>query len=97
MSTEGLEPDDELYIDDAVPIGIDSPVELMPFELMRPAKIEGKVSILGVEQLRDVVDAAESALERHATIAERFRALKYFIDHDAFADVDVLLADDRTT
>lgn len=54
-------------------------------------KPHGKRYIFGIEQLRDAIEAAEEALGRRASILERFRAMVYFIDHDAFADVNILL------
>lgn len=96
VSTDGLTVNYELYVDEDEPIDIDSPVTMTEFDPDDPSKKpHGMRYILGVEQLRDAIDAAEMALGRHATIPERFRAVLYFIDHDAFAGVDTLLGKSR--
>lgn len=92
VSTEGLELNYELYVDENEPIDIDSPVTMTEFDPDGPSKKPpGMRYILGIEQLRDAIDAAELALGRRASVLERFRAVVHFIDHDAFADVDTLL------
>lgn len=98
VSIDGLELGDSLYVDADAPISIDSPITITEYDPDDPwKKPHGKRYILGVEQLRDAIDAAEMALERRATIAERFRAVVHFIDHDAFAGVDVLLGKSKPT
>ena len=60
--------------------------------MTRPRSHTERDIFFGIEQLRDAIEAAEEALGRRASILERFRAVVYFIDHDAFADVNILLA-----
>lgn len=92
VSTDGLTVNYEIYVDEQETIGIDSPVTMTEFDPDDPSKKpQGMRYILGIEQLRDAIDAAEMALGRPASVLERFRAVLHFIDHDAFASVDILL------
>lgn len=92
ISIDGFELDDSLYVDKGVPIRIDSPITITKFD---PDSLDDtppdKQYILGIEQLRNAISAAEMALGRPASVQERFRAVVHFIDHDAFADVDIIL------
>lgn len=98
VSIDGFDLDDSLYVDKGVPIHIDSPITITKFD---PDNLDdtppSKHYILGIEQLRNAISAAEMALGRPASVPERFRAVVHFIDHDAFADVDILLGTDRPT
>lgn len=96
ISADELAVNYELYVNENEPIRIDSPITMTEFDPDDPAKRpQGMRYVMGVEQLRDAIDAAEIALGRRASVLERFRAVVHFIDHDAFADVDVLLGESK--
>lgn len=92
-STDGFELDDSLYVDEGAPLSIDSVVTVTEFDPDNRAgsKPHGTRYLLGIEQLRDAIEAAEMELGRRASVLERFRAVVHYSDYDAFADVDVLL------
>jgi len=89
-NTDAFELDDEVYMDEADELCLDTLVEVYPFESGRPARWQGKRAILGIEQIRNAISAIEGELGRPATIAERFTAMKYFYEHDAFIDAEDL-------
>ena len=86
-----FEPDDQLYVDeeDAAPM-LDSVVEVLACDLDRPAQWQRKRYLMGIQQLRDAIDALEGDIGRTATIDERYKAFKYFLEHDAFLFGDQL-------
>ena len=99
VSTDGFEPDDSLYVEAGMPLNVDSALTVIEFDPDHRAgrKPHGTRYFLGIEQLRDAIEAAEMELGRRASILERFRAVVHYSEHDAFADVDVLLGSDRST
>lgn len=90
ISTEHLEADDELYVEHDAGMHLDTVVNILPCDPTRPAQIPGWRYILGVEQLRDTIEALETNLNKKATLRERLLAVKYFIDHDAFISPESL-------
>jgi hypothetical protein len=61
-------------------------VDVLPFDRTRKRVLEGEQYLLGIEQVRDVVEGLERQLGRPATPIERLRAVLYYARHDAFID-----------
>lgn len=81
-----FELDDSLYVRSREGLSLDSPVDILPFDGKRPRVIEGGVYLLGIEQVRDVVDGLASELGRSPTMTERLVAMLHYADHDATID-----------
>jgi hypothetical protein len=78
--------DDSIYVPIGVEPVLDEAVSVLPFERARTRVLEAQHYLLGIEQLRDVVEGLERQLGRAATPNERLRAALHFARHDAFVD-----------
>jgi hypothetical protein len=66
--------DDSIYVSAGTEPSLDTQVNALPFDRMRKRVFEGQHYLLGIEQVRDVVEGLERQLERPATPIERRRA-----------------------
>jgi hypothetical protein len=78
--------DDSIYLPAGTEPSIDVEVSVLPFDRTRKRVFEGQQYLLGIEQVRDVVEGLERQLGRSATPNERLRAVLHFARHDAFID-----------
>lgn len=78
--------DDSIYVPSGSALSLDVPVSVLPFDPERKRVFEEQRYLLGIEQVRDVVEGLEQQLGRIATPAERLRAVVHFARHDAFID-----------
>ena len=78
--------DDSIYL----PVGseplLDVMVTVLPFDRQRHRIVEGLRYLVGIEQIRDVIEGLEGQLGRAATPDERLRAVVHSVRHDAFID-----------
>jgi len=78
--------DDSIYVPAGTEPSLDVEVNVLPFDRTRKRVFEGQHYLLGIEQVRDVVEGLERQLGRAATPVERLRAIVHFARHDAFID-----------
>jgi hypothetical protein len=78
--------DDSIYLPAGTESSVDVEVSVLPFDRTRKRVFEGQQYLLGIEQVRDVVEGLERQLGRSATPNERLRAVLHFAGHDAFID-----------
>jgi hypothetical protein len=91
MNNDSFELDDMLYVADDAELRLDTDIDVLPADASRPARIVGQRYLLGVEQVRGAIEAAEGELQRVATLRERFAAVKHFAENDAFMPIEDLL------
>ena len=78
--------DDSIYVPTGTEPSLEARVNVLPFDPKRKRILEEHHYLLGIEQVRDVVEGLERQLGRTATPHERLRAVVYFARHDAFID-----------
>jgi hypothetical protein len=78
--------DDSIYVPAGAEPSLDADVSVLSFDRTRKRVFEGQQYLLGIEQVRDVVEGLERQLGRSATPSERLRAVLHFARHDAFID-----------
>lgn len=78
--------DDEIYCPVGAELTLDTGVEVLPFDRNRPRQLEGSEYLLGIEQVRDAVEALEQLLGRTSTGGERLKAVLHYSKHDAFIE-----------
>jgi hypothetical protein len=78
--------DDSIYVPAGTEPSLDAQVNVLPFDRKRKRAFEDQHYLLGIEQVRDVVEGLERQLGRTATLLERLRAVVHFARHDAFID-----------
>jgi hypothetical protein len=86
MDWRAHELDDSVYVPAGTEASLDTEVNVLPFDRARKRPIEGQQYLLGIEQIRDVVEGLEQQLGRAATPTERLRAVLHYARHDAFID-----------
>ena len=91
MHNDELEPDDMIYISSDAQLSVNMEVDILPADPSRPARFQGRIYLLGIEQIRDAIEAAETTLQRSATPEQRYAAIKHFFDNDAFISLGDLL------
>jgi hypothetical protein len=85
---EKYELDDSIYVPAGSSPSLATLVNVLPFEPTRKRIVEGQQYLLGIEQVRDVVQGLERQLGRATTPDERLRAVLHFARHDAFIEPD---------
>ena len=80
--------DDSVYLPAGVNPSLDLAVSIVPFDpLFEPGRIfNGQEYLLGIEQVRDVVEGLRDQLGRPPTLGERLRAVVHYAHYDAFID-----------
>jgi hypothetical protein len=78
--------DDSIYVPAGTEPSLDAQVNVLTFDRARKRIFEGQHYLLGIEQLRDVVEGLEAQLARRTTPSERLRAVLHYARHDAFID-----------
>ncbi|MEO7591497.1 MAG: hypothetical protein ABI134_09820 [Byssovorax sp.] len=80
--------DDSIYLPAGVNVALDLPVSIVPFDpVFEPGRIfNGQEYLLGIEQIRDVVEGLQDQLGRPPTLEERLRAVIHYARYDAFID-----------
>lgn len=78
--------DDSIYLPAGTVPSLDLQVHILPFDPCRRRVHEGQVYLLGIEQIRDVVEGLQNQLARTATPIERLRAVAHYAKFDAFID-----------
>jgi hypothetical protein len=81
---------DEIYVP-SEDLTLNSEVVVLAFDIDRGRDFEGRRYLLGMEQVRDVIEGLEAQLGRRATPDERLRAILYFAEYDAFIDPAVVV------
>ncbi|CAN5647074.1 hypothetical protein BH09MYX1_BH09MYX1_67410 [soil metagenome] len=83
-SWELYELDDSIYVSEGVELSLTSEVSIMPFDRTRKRIVGDQCYLLGIEQIRDVVEGLKAQLGRTTTLVERLRAVVHFTRYDAF-------------
>ena len=78
--------DDTIYVRKGEALGLGSEVAILPGDPERGRDFEGRTYLLGIEQVRDVIEGLEAQLGRVPTASERLRAVLYYATYDAFID-----------
>ncbi|MFO0641701.1 MAG: hypothetical protein U0183_20925 [Polyangiaceae bacterium] len=78
--------DDSIYVPLGVEVSNETHVHVLPFDRTRKRVFDGQRYLLGIEQVRDVVEGLGRQLGRATTPTERLRAVLHFVRHDAFID-----------
>jgi hypothetical protein len=65
---------------------LESAVEIVPFERATGRSVDGRSCLLGIEQIRDVIEGLAAELERSPTMSEQLKAVLHYAEHDAFID-----------
>ena|ERR1700678_4695385 len=78
--------DDEIYVAAGADLTLTLPVNVLSFDRQRSRIFEGQEYLLGIEQVRDVIEGLQAQLGRPPTPQERLRAVIYYARHDAFID-----------
>ncbi len=78
--------DDSIYVPAGKEPALDTEVNVLAFDRARKRAFEGQHYLLGIEQVRDVVEGLERQIGRTTTPNERLRAVLHFARHDAFID-----------
>lgn len=78
--------DDEIYLPRGVQPTLDGGAHVFAFDPARKRSFEGNEYLLGIEQVREVVEGLEAQLGRTATPSERLRAVVHYALNDAFID-----------
>jgi len=78
--------DDSIYLPSGAEPSLDLEVDVLPFDPMRKRVFEGQQYLLGIEQVRDVVEGLKRQLGHEPTRNEQLRAIVHFARHDAFID-----------
>jgi hypothetical protein len=81
-----FELDDSLYVQPGEALDLESVVEIVPFDRATARSVDGKAYLLGIEQVRDVIEGLGAQLERSPTMNERLKAVLHYAKHDAFID-----------
>jgi hypothetical protein len=81
---------DSLYVQPGETLGLESAVEIVPCDRATARSLDGKAYLLGIEQVRDVIDGLAAQLERSPTMSERLKAVLHYAEHDAFIDPEDL-------
>lgn len=81
-----FELDDSIYVVSGGQISLETAVNILPFDPHRKRIHDGQEYLMGIEQVRDVVEGLEEQLHRPALGSERLRAVLHFARHDAFID-----------
>ena len=80
-----FELDDALYVPTDDILGLETVVDLIPFDGINPRKADRRY-LLGIEQVRDVIEGLTEQLARAPTPGERLKAVLHYARHDAFND-----------
>ena len=88
--------DDSIYVPVGCDVKLDTAVLVLPFDPARGRMFESHEYLLGIEQIRDVVEGLEAQLLRVATPEERLRAITHYAVFDAFIDPRKAIADDSS-
>ena len=78
--------DDEIYLPNGIQPAVDGLAYVFSFDPDRKRSSEGNEYLLGIEQVRDVVEGLEAQLGRVTTPHERLRAVVHYALNDAFID-----------
>jgi hypothetical protein len=80
--------DDSVYLPAGMNPTLDLPVSIVPFDpTFEPGRVfNGQEYLLGIEQVRDVVEGLQDQLGRPPTPGERLRAVVHYARYDAFID-----------
>ena len=78
--------DDEIYLPSGVHPTLDGSAYVFPFDPARKRSFEGNEYLLGIEQVREVVEGLEAQLGRVTNPNERLRAVLHYALNDAFID-----------
>ncbi len=78
--------DDEIYLPSGIQPTLDGGAYVFPFDPARKRSFEGNEYLLGIEQVREVVEGLEAQLGRVATPNERLKAVLHYALNDAFID-----------
>jgi hypothetical protein len=78
--------DDTIYVRKGEALGVESEVAILPGDPDRKRDFEGRTYLLGIEQVRDVLEGLEAQLGRVPTASERLRAVLHYATYDAFID-----------
>lgn len=78
--------DDEIYLPSGIQPTLNGEAHVFPFDPARKRSFEGSEYLLGIEQVREVVEGLEAQLGRVATPSERLRAVLHYALNDAFID-----------
>jgi hypothetical protein len=78
--------DASIYLPAGVAPSLDTEVNVLPFDRLRKRLFDGQEYLLGIEQVRDVIEGLERELGRQATPKERLRAVVHFARYDAFIE-----------
>lgn len=81
-----FELDDSLYVQPGEALGLASAVEIVAHDRATSRSVDGRAYLLGIEQVRDVVDGLAAQLGRPPTMSERLKAVLHYAEHDAFID-----------
>ena len=83
--------DDSVYVRADGDPALDTVVSVLSFDATRGRSYQGERYLLGIEQIRDVVEGLEEQLGRYASVEERLRAALHYAKHDAFIEPESLL------
>jgi hypothetical protein len=78
--------DDSVYLPQGVRPSLDAPVNVLPFDRLRKRTFQDQEYLLGIEQIRDVIEGLEAQLGRPTHLEERLRAVVHYAQYDAFID-----------
>jgi hypothetical protein len=78
--------DDSVYLPRGARPSLDVPVNVLPFDRLRKRTFQDQEYLLGIEQVRDVIEGLETQLGRPADLEERLRAVVHYARRDAFLD-----------
>jgi len=78
--------DDSIYVPEGVEPTLDLDVSVLSFDPVRKRSFDGKEYLLGIEQVRDVIEGLEQQIGRSSTQSERLRAVLHYARYDAFID-----------
>jgi hypothetical protein len=85
--------DDSVYLPVGASASLNMRVNVVPFDPEQPDLpriFDDQEYLLGIEQIRDVVDGLQQQLGRAPTPDERLRAVLHYARYDAFIDPDAL-------
>ena len=78
---------DEIYLVGAAgEPSLETQAEVLPLDPHRERTFDGRIYLLGIEQVRDAVTGLEAQLGRPTTAPERLRAVVHYARYDAFID-----------
>ena len=78
--------DDSIYLPAGAEASLGLAVNVLPADFSRKRHFEGQEYLLGIEQVRDVIEGLDAQIGRAATLNERLRAVVYYARNDAFID-----------